>query len=108
MALHQFLSGQPVAVGQKISQVARVVATLTEYGAMEHTIVVAAAAADSPADINHDGLVNLDDVFGPDSVWPHLFASPALAKITPPVPPPAPALPARWPCCGPWSAGCVF
>jgi F-type H+-transporting ATPase subunit alpha len=38
-----------VAIGQKVSQVARVVATLTGYGAMEHTIVVAASAADSVA-----------------------------------------------------------
>jgi F-type H+-transporting ATPase subunit alpha len=38
-----------VAIGQKISQVARVVATLTEQGAMEHTIVVTASAAESVA-----------------------------------------------------------
>jgi F-type H+-transporting ATPase subunit alpha len=38
-----------VAVGQKVSQVARVVATLTDYGAMEHTIIVAANASDSVA-----------------------------------------------------------
>ncbi|MGD0779365.1 MAG: F0F1 ATP synthase subunit alpha [Dehalococcoidales bacterium] len=38
-----------VAIGQKVSQVARVVATLNNYGAMEHTIVVAASAADSVA-----------------------------------------------------------
>jgi len=38
-----------VAIGQKTSKVARVVATLEEYGAMEHTIVVAANAADSVA-----------------------------------------------------------
>jgi len=38
-----------VAIGQKVSQVARVVATLDEYGAMEHTIVVAANASDSVA-----------------------------------------------------------
>jgi F-type H+-transporting ATPase subunit alpha len=38
-----------VAIGQKISQVARVVATLTNYGAMEHTIVVTANASDSVA-----------------------------------------------------------
>jgi len=38
-----------VAVGQKTSKVARVVATLEEYGAMEHTIVVVAGAADSVA-----------------------------------------------------------
>ncbi|MFC1903605.1 F0F1 ATP synthase subunit alpha [Chloroflexota bacterium] len=38
-----------VAVGQKTSKVAQVVATLEEYGAMEHTIVVAANASDSVA-----------------------------------------------------------
>ncbi len=38
-----------VAIGQKVSQVARVVATLTNYGAMEHTIVVTASASDSVA-----------------------------------------------------------
>jgi F-type H+-transporting ATPase subunit alpha len=38
-----------VAIGQKESQVARVVATLTNYGAMEHTIVVDASASDSVA-----------------------------------------------------------
>ncbi|OGO07724.1 MAG: F0F1 ATP synthase subunit alpha [Chloroflexi bacterium RBG_13_57_8] len=38
-----------VAIGQKVSQVARVVATLTSYGALEHTIVVAASASDSVA-----------------------------------------------------------
>lgn len=38
-----------VAIGQKASKVARVVATLEEYGAMEHTIVVAANASDSVA-----------------------------------------------------------
>ncbi len=38
-----------VAVGQKISQVARIVSTLTTYGAMEHTIVVSASAAESVA-----------------------------------------------------------
>jgi len=38
-----------VAIGQKASKVARVVATLEEYGAMEHTVVVAANAADSVA-----------------------------------------------------------
>jgi F-type H+-transporting ATPase subunit alpha len=36
-----------VAIGQKTSKVARVVATLEAHGAMEHTIVVAANAADS-------------------------------------------------------------
>jgi F-type H+-transporting ATPase subunit alpha len=36
-----------VAIGQKRAQVARVVATLEEYGAMEHTIVVVASASDS-------------------------------------------------------------
>ncbi|MFC2015088.1 F0F1 ATP synthase subunit alpha [Chloroflexota bacterium] len=38
-----------VAIGQKVSKVARVVATLEEHGAMEHTIVVAANSADSVA-----------------------------------------------------------
>jgi len=38
-----------VAIGQKVSQVARVVATLQKHGAMEHTIVVAASASDSVA-----------------------------------------------------------
>jgi len=38
-----------VAIGQKASKVARVVATLEEHGAMEHTIVVAANASDSAA-----------------------------------------------------------
>ena len=35
-----------VAIGQKQSSIAQVVRTLEEYGAMENTIVVAAAAAD--------------------------------------------------------------
>jgi F-type H+-transporting ATPase subunit alpha len=38
-----------VAIGQKISQVARIVSTLEKYGAMEHTIVVSASAAESVA-----------------------------------------------------------
>jgi F-type H+-transporting ATPase subunit alpha len=38
-----------VAIGQKTSKVARVVATLEAHGAMEHTIVVAANASDSVA-----------------------------------------------------------
>ncbi len=38
-----------VAIGQKVSKVARVVATLETYGAMEHTIVIAANASDSVA-----------------------------------------------------------
>jgi len=38
-----------VAIGQKASSIAGVVRKLEEQGAMEHTIVVAAAAADSPA-----------------------------------------------------------
>jgi F-type H+/Na+-transporting ATPase subunit alpha len=38
-----------VAIGQKASSVANVVRKLEEYGAMDHTIVVAASAADSPA-----------------------------------------------------------
>ena len=38
-----------VAIGQKRSSVAQVVATLEKYGAMEHTIVVAATASDPAA-----------------------------------------------------------
>ncbi len=38
-----------VAIGQKMSQVAQVVATLEKYGAMQHTIVVAASASDPAA-----------------------------------------------------------
>ncbi len=38
-----------VAIGQKNSSVASVVRKLEEHGAMEHTIVVSAGAADSPA-----------------------------------------------------------
>jgi F-type H+-transporting ATPase subunit alpha len=38
-----------VAIGQKASSIAGVVRKLEEEGAMEHTIVVAAAAAESPA-----------------------------------------------------------
>jgi len=38
-----------VAIGQKASQVAQVVGALEEYGAMDHTIVVAATAADPAA-----------------------------------------------------------
>jgi len=38
-----------VAIGQKASKVARVVATLEDHGAMAHTIVVAANASDSVA-----------------------------------------------------------
>jgi len=38
-----------VAIGQKTSKVSQVVATLENYGAMAHTIVVAANAADSVA-----------------------------------------------------------
>jgi len=38
-----------VAIGQKTSKVARVVATLETYGAMAHTIVVTANASDSAA-----------------------------------------------------------
>ncbi len=41
-----------VAIGQKQSAVAQVVATLEEYGAMEHTIVVMAAASD-PAPLQY-------------------------------------------------------
>ncbi|MDY6835059.1 MAG: F0F1 ATP synthase subunit alpha [Chloroflexota bacterium] len=38
-----------VAIGQKISKVAQTVATLEEYGAMDHTVVVSATAADPAA-----------------------------------------------------------
>ncbi len=38
-----------VAIGQKASSIAGIVHKLEETGAMEHTIVIAAAAADSPA-----------------------------------------------------------
>jgi F-type H+-transporting ATPase subunit alpha len=38
-----------VAIGQKASKVAQVVGSLEEYGAMDHTIVVAANANDSAA-----------------------------------------------------------
>jgi F-type H+-transporting ATPase subunit alpha len=38
-----------VAIGQKTSKVAQVIATLENYGAMEHTIVVSATASDSAA-----------------------------------------------------------
>ena len=38
-----------VAIGQKNSSIANVVRKLEEYGAMEHTIIVAAAAAESAA-----------------------------------------------------------
>ncbi len=38
-----------VAIGQKVSQVARVVAMLNQFGTMEHTIVVTASASDSVA-----------------------------------------------------------
>lgn len=38
-----------VAIGQKASSVANVVRKLEEHGAMKHTIVVAATAADAPA-----------------------------------------------------------
>jgi F-type H+-transporting ATPase subunit alpha len=41
-----------VAIGQKLAQVAQVVATLEEYGAMEHTIVVAATASE-PATLQY-------------------------------------------------------
>ena len=38
-----------VAIGQKVSKVAQMVATLEKYGAMEHTIVVVANSSDSVA-----------------------------------------------------------
>jgi F-type H+-transporting ATPase subunit alpha len=51
---HQPGGGDPVyciyvACGQKMANVARVVQTLTEHGAMEYTTIVAASAADSNA-----------------------------------------------------------
>jgi F-type H+-transporting ATPase subunit alpha len=41
-----------VAIGQKLAQVAQVVATLEEHGAMEHTIVVSASASE-PATLQY-------------------------------------------------------
>jgi F-type H+-transporting ATPase subunit alpha len=41
-----------VAIGQKLAQIAQVVATLEEHGAMEHTIVVAASASE-PATLQY-------------------------------------------------------
>ena len=41
-----------VAIGQKTSKVGRVIATLEKYGAMEHTVVVAADASD-PAPLQY-------------------------------------------------------
>lgn len=41
-----------VAIGQKLSSIAQVVATLERYGAMDHTIVVAASASD-PASLQY-------------------------------------------------------
>jgi F-type H+-transporting ATPase subunit alpha len=41
-----------VAIGQKLAQVAQIVRTLEEHGAMEHTIVVVASAAD-PASLQY-------------------------------------------------------
>ena len=38
-----------VAIGQKLAQIARVVATLEKYGAMDYTIIVVAAASDAAA-----------------------------------------------------------
>ena len=68
-----------VAIGQKTSSIAGVVRKLEEHGAMEHTIVVAAAAADSAAmqyiapyagctmgeyfrDLGEDALIIYDDL----------------------------------------------
>ncbi len=68
-----------VAVGQKNSSIAQVVRKLEEHGAMDHTVIVAAAAADSPAlqfiapysgctmgeyfrDIGEDALIIYDDL----------------------------------------------
>jgi len=41
-----------VAIGQKLAQVAQVVATLQEYGAMDHTVVVVASASE-PATLQY-------------------------------------------------------
>src|SRR3990172_2327526 len=41
-----------VAIGQKLASVARLVAILERFGAMEHTVVVA-AAADDPAALQY-------------------------------------------------------
>jgi F-type H+-transporting ATPase subunit alpha len=41
-----------VAIGQKLAQVARVVATLEKFGAMEHTVIVVASASD-PATLQY-------------------------------------------------------
>ena len=38
-----------VAIGQRQSQLARVVATLEQHGAMDYTVVVVAAASDPAA-----------------------------------------------------------
>lgn len=38
-----------VAIGQKTSKIAQIIDTLEKYGAMKHTIIVAASAADSAA-----------------------------------------------------------
>lgn len=38
-----------VAIGQRRSSIAQMIATLEQFGAMEHTIIVAATASDSPA-----------------------------------------------------------
>jgi F-type H+-transporting ATPase subunit alpha len=68
-----------VAIGQKASSIANVVRKLEQYGAMDHTIVVAAAASESPAlqflapyagcsmgeyfrDIGEDALIIYDDL----------------------------------------------
>ena len=47
-----------VAVGQKKSQVAQTVRTLEEFGAMEHTIVVVATAAE-PAPLQYLSLIHI-------------------------------------------------
>ena len=41
------------AIGQKRSSIAQVVKTLTDYGAMDYTIVVAVAGASEPAPLQH-------------------------------------------------------
>ena len=50
-----------VAIGQKASSIKNVVNKLTEYGAMEYTIVVAATASESAAHAVHRAVLRLHD-----------------------------------------------
>ena len=50
-----------VAIGQKVGKVAQTVALLEQYGAMEHTIIVAANAADPAPDAVSRALCRLRD-----------------------------------------------